>query len=131
MNPIPPPIPTSQKSGLPTWAILLIVFGSVGVAGIAVIGLLAAIAIPNFVKAREESQRNTCIAWLRQIEGAKNSWALENKKTATDIPTASDLYGPAKYFWDEPICPAGGTYTINAVATKPSCSIPGHQVPHF
>ena len=127
MNPTPPPIPNSPKSGVPTWAILLIVLGIVGVIGIAVIGLLAAIAIPNFVKARAASQRNGCIAHLRQIEGAKATWALENKKTAADIPTAIDLYGPTKYIRDEPICPAGGIYSINAIPTKPSCSIPGHE----
>jgi competence protein ComGC len=131
MNPTPPPIPAPKKSGLPTWAILLIVLGIVGVVGIAVIGLLAAIAIPNFVKAREASQRNACIAHLRQIEGAKATWELENKKTAADIPSASDLYGPTKYIRDEPICPAGGTYSINAVGTKPSCSILGHELQQF
>ena len=132
MNPTPPPIPsTSPKSGLPTWAVLLVVLGIVGVVGIAVLGLLAAIAIPNFVKAREASQRNACIAYLRQIEGAKTAWELENKKTAADIPSASDLYGPTKYLRDEPICPAGGTYSINAIGSKASCSIPNHQLPQF
>ena len=98
---------------------------------VAIIGLLAAIAIPNFVKARTASQRAACIANLKQIDGAKATWALENKKTAADIPTASDLYGSTKYIRDEPVCPTGGAYTINAGGIKPSCSIPNHQLPQF
>lgn len=50
--PLIPPAP-AQKSGLPTWAIVLIVLGIVGMIGIAIIGMLAAIAIPNFIRARE------------------------------------------------------------------------------
>ena len=48
---------------------------------VAIIGLLAAIAIPNFVKARATSQANACINNLRQIDAAVNEWALENHKT--------------------------------------------------
>ena len=44
---------------------------------VAIIGLLAAIAIPNFIKARATSQQNACINNLRQIDGAINEWALE------------------------------------------------------
>jgi competence protein ComGC len=91
-----------------------------------VIGLLAAIAIPNFVKAREASQKNACVANLRQIQGAKDTWALENKKTTSETPTAADLYGPQKYIKGEPTCPAGGTYSINSVAETPTCSVPAH-----
>ena len=49
---------------------------------VAIIGLLAAIAIPNFVKARETAQQNACINNLRQISAAKQQWALENNATA-------------------------------------------------
>src|SRR3982750_301070 len=81
---------------------------------VAIIGLLAAIAIPNFVKARTASQKNACIANMKQIDGAKATWALENKKTAADTPVAADLYGTDKYIRDTPNCPAGGAYTIGA-----------------
>ena len=94
---------------------------------VAIIGLLAAIAIPNFVKARESSQKNACIANLKQIEGAKASWALEMKKTNADTPTTTDLYGSTNYIRDEPKCPASGTYSINAVDTKPACSLATSQ----
>src|SRR5205814_2241623 len=60
---------------------------------VAIIGLLAAIAIPNFVKARSLSQRNACIANMKQIDGAKATWALENKKTGADVPADADLFG--------------------------------------
>ena len=97
---------------------------------VAIIGLLAAIAIPNFIKARESSQRNACIANLKQIDGAKASWALEQKKTTSDTPTDSDLFGSTAYIRDKPACPGGGTYTLDSVANKPSCSLSsvGHSL---
>ena len=75
-----------------------------------------------------EVQRNACINNLRQIDAAKQLWALENDKTAADIPTEQDLL---PYFKDGvfPACPSGGTYTIGAVGNAPACSIPGHVLP--
>ena len=95
---------------------------------VAIIGLLAAIAIPNFLKARTTSQHNACIANLKQIDGAKHTWALENKKNGTDTPAKTDLYGTDKYIRDEPFCPGGGTYAINNVNTKPTCTITDHTI---
>ncbi len=93
---------------------------------VAVPGMLAAIAIPNFVKARATSQQNACINNLRQLDAAKNQWALEKGKTATDVPTKEDLL---PYLGKWPACPQGGTYTINAVGEPPTCSIPNHALP--
>ena len=90
---------------------------------VAIIGLLAAIAIPNFVKARSNSQQKACIANLKEIEGGKATWALELKKNSTDTPGTTDLYGSSGYIRDTPGCPGGGTYTINQVDTKPDCSL--------
>ena len=95
---------------------------------VAIIGLLAAIAIPNFVKARATSQRAACISNLKQIDGAKATWALENKKTSVDMPTTGDLYGAAKYIRDEPSCPGGGSYSINSVDLRPTCTIADHTL---
>jgi len=121
------PVGPTKKPGLSTWAIVLIVVGAAGIIGIAVIGLLAAIAIPNFVRARETAQRNACINNLRMMEGAKQQWALENKKETTDTPTRSEImvYFPNRPF---PVCPAGGTYTINAVGEEPTCTVPNHRL---
>jgi hypothetical protein len=94
---------------------------------VAVPGLLAAIAIPNFVKARTTSQLNACINNLRQIDAAKNQWMLEKNKTAADVPTENDL---KPYLMREtfPHCPQGGTYTIGPGGEQPTCSIPGHRL---
>ena len=90
--------------------------------------MMLAIAIPNFVKARETAQMNACINNLRMIEGAKNEWASENNKKSTDTPTQVDL---ARYLKNGqfPVCPAGGTYTIGQVDELPTCSKPGHRLP--
>ena len=90
---------------------------------VAIIGLLAAIAIPNFVKARTTSQMNACINNLRQIDGAIQQWALEQKKDPTAAVVETDV---TPYLKNSVVCPAGGTtfadsYTIVDVATKPVC----------
>ena len=76
----------------------------------------------------QQQQLNSCINSLRQLDGAKQQWALENRKTAADIPTEQEL---AVYLKDNaiPKCPAGGVYTINKVDATPSCSIQGHALP--
>lgn len=95
---------------------------------VAIIGLLAAVAIPNLVKARKDAQRAACIMNLKAIEGAKTQWALENRKSDQDVPTDADLFGPDKPIKEKPECPAGGTYDLRAVAEKPTCTVPGHSL---
>src|SRR5438552_12346254 len=90
---------------------------------VAIIALLAAIAIPNFVKARTASQRSACIANLKQIDGAKATWALEQKKVNADTPADSDLFGSTLYIRLKPACPASGDYTLGQVDAKPTCSV--------
>ena len=104
---------------------------------VAIIGLLAAIAIPNFVKARATSQANACINNLRQIDAAANQWALENKKKTGDTITYPDDLTPyikLNAGASIPACPAGGNYSDAAVGTVPTCDLgntvtPGHFLP--
>jgi hypothetical protein len=79
-------------------------------------------------EAQAIAERNTCINHLRQIDAAKQQWALENSKTADDVPTAQDIapYIKLDANGNIPGCPSGGTYTIGAVGVPPTCSIPGH-----
>ena len=97
------------------------------VSAVVPIGMISAIAIPNFVKARGTAQKNACISNLRQIDAAKQQWALENKKAENDTPTRADLkpYLAKKQF---PVCPAGGAYTINPASKQPECSHEGHSL---
>jgi prepilin-type N-terminal cleavage/methylation domain-containing protein len=106
---------------------------------VAIIGLLAAIAIPNFVKARATSQANACINNLRQIDAAANQFALEAKlSTGSTINFPSDLtpYIKLNSASSIPGCPASGTYTESTVGAVgyPKCSLsttvtPGHVLP--
>jgi len=98
---------------------------------VAIIGLLAAIAIPNFVRARTTSQNNACINNLRLIDSAKQQWALENKKVSTDTPAGTDLqpYLGRGSAGQLPTCPIDTantfdtSYSPNTVQTAPACKI--------
>src|SRR5271170_4424599 len=104
---------------------------------VAIIGLLAAIAIPNFVKARATSQANACINNLRQIDAAANEFALEAKlTTGATINFPGDLtpYIKLNSANKIPGCPAGGTYNDASVGAIPTCSLsstvtPAHVLP--
>lgn len=88
----------------------------------------AAWVLPNFIKARVVASRSACVANLKMIDKEKTAWALENKKTSSDIPTEADLFGPTKYIKDRPYCPVGSayTYTLGRIDEKPRCSCPFH-----
>ncbi len=89
------------------------------------IPMLSAIAIPNFVKAREAAMKNACVNNLRQIEAAKGQWALELKKSTGDSIDEGQVN---KLIGHPLMCPAGGTYSYGAVGTLPRCSKAGHQL---
>ena len=92
---------------------------------VAIIGLLAAIAIPNFVKNRATSQKNACLNNIRLIDAGKEQWALETGQDAAAavLTTAVNDYLKGS---TTPACPAKGAYSYNAVGTKPVCSISAH-----
>ena len=109
---------------------------------VAIIGLLAAIAIPNFVKARESARKNTCINNLRLIDGAKQTWALESKAMTSQTPAESSITpylghgdgtGAPSLRSAGLYCPDQATvpYTMGSVAVSPVCTYPGgtHSLP--
>jgi len=118
---------TMQGGGL---AVAGLVMGYLAVAMSMVIMMLSIIAIPNFMKARQAAMKNACINNLRQIDAAKEQWALENSKKAGETPTQHDLQGYLSHNRAWPVCPEGGTYEIQAVGEEPACSVPEHKLPH-
>ncbi|EEF57972.1 type IV pilin protein [Pedosphaera parvula] len=98
---------------------------------VAIIGLLATIAIPNFVRARLKAQQTSCISNLKQIDGAKQQWALENKAAGNAVPVLANVQaylgrGTAS---TAPVCPSDSgnsfatSYELNDLQTPPACKI--------
>jgi prepilin-type N-terminal cleavage/methylation domain-containing protein len=114
-------ISSNKKAGFTLVEIMIVV---------AIIGLLAAIAIPNFIKARQVSQKNACIANLKQIDGAVNTWALEQNKVNTDPIVTDEIFGPLLYIKAQPSCPAGGVYSYLPVGSTQGhveCNLAGNE----
>jgi len=104
---------------------------------VAIIGLLATIAIPNYMNVRAKAQANACIHNLSQIDASACQFALENgRKSGDAINYPSDLtpYIKLNRAGSIPGCPAGGAYSENAVGASPTCSLgttvaPAHVLP--
>ena len=93
---------------------------------VAIIGLLAAIAVPAFRKAIADTQQKACAMNRKTIDAAKLHWSLDNRKPPTALPTDDDLFGENKIIEHKPDCPAGGAYALGAVQEKCTCSLPVH-----
>lgn len=95
----------------------------------AMLGLVVALAISNLGPPRpapgQDSARLRCVANLKMLEGAKATWALENRKGSDAVPADRDLFGAGRPIREKPVCPAGGIYTLNAVNRSPQCSVHG------
>jgi len=98
---------------------------------VAIIGLLASLAIPNFVQSRKKAQQTACINNLRLIDSAKQQWALENKKVDTDTPVGADLQpyigrgatGQLPTCSIDPAQTFDTSYTPGNLAVNPACKI--------
>jgi len=86
-----------------------------------IIGMMAAIAMPAFIQARQTARRNTCVNNLRLISAAKEQAALENGFSETSVLTSTQILPYIKGN-SMPLCPGNGVYTVNAVSTNPICS---------
>lgn len=93
---------------------------------VAIIGLLAAIAIPSFKGAIGKSQKQACPINRKNIDGAKATWAVENRQPPEAVPADTDLFGEGSHIDHKPDCPAGGDYSLNAAREKCNCSMPVH-----
>ena len=113
----------AKKSGLPWLIGCLVAVAAVPVV-IAVIGLLAAIAIPSFIKARNTSQMNACVNNMRQINAAKEEWATDS---GIDIGQPVDTTAINQYMRGAvtPVCPGGGKYIYHNLGQDPECSVHG------
>ena len=94
---------------------------------LSVIFVMTAMVVPLFVTGRcGASQMNAGMASLKQLQGAKGTWAMEHHKNTNDTPTVRDLVGTNLYIRDEPVCPSGGSYALGRVGERPWCSLPDH-----
>jgi len=90
-----------------------------------IISVLLAIAIPNFMRARETSRAKSCCSSLRQIETAKEQWAMDTKAAQGDTAPTDLWTDPNNYMKDAPVCPSNGTYDFQSIGVNATCSISG------
>lgn len=92
---------------------------------VTILGILAAIVAPYYVRAREEAKAKACICNLKEIEGAKERWAISMDVDRWAVPEWTELV--PDFLKTEPHCPAGGTYAIGDSHTIPTCDIGSNE----
>ena len=100
-----------------------------------IIGILVAIAVPNFIRARESARARACIANLRQIDSAKEQYAMDNRLAqGGTLPALAALCGTGTTTYikgGQPACPASGNYVVNVLGEDPTCSVGTNAaIPH-
>ena len=94
-----------------------------------VLALAAWAMMPHFVSDGRNSPALHCIANLKQIDGAKEQWALEHKAEVGTKVTFTELVGTNSFLKNTPQCPSKGTYTVGAVDEVPICSVGTNKTP--
>lgn len=131
--PIKPPPAPAKKTGL-WWGLGCLLAIPAVLTVVAIVGLLAAIAIPSFMRARTRSQQNACINNLRKIESGKEQYAMEHGLADGNVITWTQIVGPDNFVKCYPLCPTSPTvegtvgntendYNINPVGSNAACRI--------
>lgn len=108
---------TGPKSGFSLLEIMIVV---------SIIGFLAGLGVPSFMRARANTQRTRCVDNLRQVHAAKEQWAVENLANTGDPVFEADITPYMKRGF--PACPANGSYVVGNVGDDPTCDSPSSHV---
>ncbi|MBS1706174.1 MAG: prepilin-type N-terminal cleavage/methylation domain-containing protein [Armatimonadetes bacterium] len=90
-----------------------------------IIGIILAIAVPQWIGARTRAWKITCLQNLRKFDNAKDIYAVTSRRSNGDPVTEEDIFNEFIKDTALPTCPAGGTYTLNVIGTPAECSIHG------
>jgi len=95
---------------------------------VAIMGLILGVALPAFMKSRNQARKQVCIENISQIESAKQQWGAETNHKEGDAVSDGDIFGDNSYIKKKPNCPGGGTYDLKVVGVITTCTIEGHSL---